>query len=178
MLNQPILDKILQGDKLAFKQLVAHQKSIVYNLCYKILLNHEDAEEAAQDTFVKVYLSIKSFNKQSKLSTWVYRIAYNTAISKTRKKHLSTTRINEDVSVYEEEQTTDTTTQKKALNKALLTLFPHERGIVVMHYFEGLTVKEISEITGMTVANVKTSLFRSRKKLKKILEPVLNHLAV
>lgn len=161
------IDNIINGDQEAFRELVEKYKIMVYSLCCKILQNNEDAEEVSQDVFVKVYLSIKSYRKESKLSTWIYSIAYNTAISKSRKKKYQKELITDknytafDISEIEE---------KEQINKALKQLYPNERGIIMMYYFEEFSVKEIAEISSLSVSNVKITLHRTRLKLKAILE--------
>lgn len=80
------IERIKQGDHEAFSWIVDKYKDLVYTLCIKMLSSEEDAEEAAQDVFVKVYKSINSFRGNSKFSTWIYRITYNQCISYIRKK--------------------------------------------------------------------------------------------
>ena len=82
------IDRILSGDVAAYAMLVAKHKNLVFSIALKILNNREDAEEVAQDCFLKVFQALKTFEKKSKFSTWMYRIVYNAAISKTRKKKL------------------------------------------------------------------------------------------
>ena len=82
------IDRVLGGDVSAYAQLVAKHKNLVFSIALKILNNREDAEEIAQDCFVKVFHALKTFEKKSKFSTWLYRIVYNASISKTRKKRV------------------------------------------------------------------------------------------
>ena len=87
----------MNNDVSAYTILVDKHKNMAFTVAYRIVRNREDAEEIAQDAFVKVYQSLKSFKKESKFSTWLYRIIYNTAISKTRKKQLETTNLDYNV---------------------------------------------------------------------------------
>ena len=80
------IDRVLSGDVSAYALLVSKHKNLVFSIVLKILNNREDAEEIAQDVFLKAYQSLKKFEQKSKFSTWLYRIAYNSAISRTRKK--------------------------------------------------------------------------------------------
>ncbi len=80
------ISKILAGDSTAYVFLIEKYKNMAFSIALKITRNREDAEEIAQDAFIKVYDSLKDFRKKSKFSTWLYKIVYNTAISRIRKK--------------------------------------------------------------------------------------------
>ena len=82
------INKVLQGNLASYAILVEKHKALAYTLALRIAKNHEDAEEIAQDAFLKAYNSLKSFKNESKFSTWLYKIIYNTTISRFRKKHL------------------------------------------------------------------------------------------
>lgn len=82
------IEQVLNGNTKAFAFLVDKYKVLVYTVAFRILRNHEDTEEIVQDAFVKAYHALGSFEKKSKFSTWLHRIVYNSAISKTRKKNL------------------------------------------------------------------------------------------
>ena len=91
------IEKVLQGDTSSYNYLVNNYKDMVYTLAIKIVRNHEDAEEVAQDSFVKAFQKLNSFKGESKFSTWLYTIVYRTAISKIRKKNIETTDIDDFV---------------------------------------------------------------------------------
>ncbi len=171
------LIKIQEGDQQAFHLLVNLYKEKVFGLCLKIIQNRELAEETAQDVFIKIFLAIKSFKGDAKLSTWIYRITYNTAISATRKKNVNKTQIQDDAlgSNNLTEQTINSKDRQHQLSLAIAQLLPNERGLITMHYLEELSTKEIANITGMTLSNIKVSIHRSRKKLKSILEKQLKN---
>ena len=95
--DQIYIDKVLQGDTNAFAYLINKYKDMTYTLAIKIVKNHEDAEEVAQDSFLKAYQKIDSFKGNSKFSTWLYTIVYRTAITKIRKKKLETSDIDDYV---------------------------------------------------------------------------------
>ncbi len=166
------IDKVLNGDVNAYASLVDKHKNMIFTIALKIVRNREDAEEIAQDVFVKVYQSLVTFKKESKFSTWLYRIVYNAAISKTRKKNLETTNINYDiVESYSEDEINvnlnrlDDDEQKKIINTVLKKLNPEDYLLVTLYYFEEKSVDEISEIANISQSNVKVKLFRTRKKL-------------
>ncbi len=90
-----IIDKIIQGDKSACRIIIDKYKSFVFNLAFRIVNNREDAEEVTQDSFIKAFRYLESFNRKAKFSTWLYRITFNTAVSKTRKKKVEKNSIND-----------------------------------------------------------------------------------
>src|SRR5688572_30379883 len=106
MTNDPdhlILDKVLAGDQQAYASLVDKHKSYAYTIAYKILQNQAEAEEAAQDAFIKAYHHLAGFNRQSKFSTWLFRIVFNTSISYKRKNKQQFQDIENTVIAYAQE---------------------------------------------------------------------------
>ena len=166
------IDKVLNNDANAYASLVDKHKNMVYTIALKIVRNREDAEEIAQDVFVKAYQSLSTFKKESKFSTWLYRIVYNAAISKTRKRNIETTDINYNiVENYSEDDINDNLNrldnneQKKIINTVLKKLNSEDHLIVALYYFKDKSIEEISEIANISQSNVKVKLFRIRKKL-------------
>ncbi len=166
------IEQILQGNSSAYSFLVAKHKNLVFSIALKILNNREDAEEVAQDAFVKAYRSIAGFEGKSKFSTWLYRIVYNSAISKTRKRKLEFVPMDnylilnhtdaDDVAPYKDG---DTEEQMTILRDALKTLTEDESLLISLFYHGEKSVEEISYITGLSESNVKVRLHRIRKKL-------------
>src|SRR5690349_10168860 len=85
----PYIDRILAGEQKAYAELIDRHKRYAYTLAYKILQNRPEAEEVAQDSFIKAYQNLAAFNRQAKFSTWLYRIVFNTSISYKRKNNRS-----------------------------------------------------------------------------------------
>lgn len=145
---------------------------MVFTLAYRITGNREDAEEIAQDTFVKAYQGLAGYKASSKFSTWLYAIAYNHSISFIRKKHLNTCSINNfDTKIYDtigEEDSMlanlDNIPSDLAL-KAIQSLDELDKVIVTLYYQDECPVKEIAKITELSIANIKIRLFRGRKKI-------------
>ena len=140
-------------------------------LAYNILLNREDAEEVAQDSFVKVYNSLHTFKAGSKFSTWLYRIILNTALNKKKLKKYYLHEITESL---DDELPADannalaaqvTTEQRKHIRLAMKGLNAKERICITLFYLNELSVEEISELTGITRSNIKVLLHRGRKNL-------------
>ena len=141
---------------------------------YLMSLTHQPdvAEELAQDVFMKVFKHLSSFKGECSFSTWIYRIAYNTAISETRKKRHEFLAIEESVinNVSEQEvaealDRTDSSDQIQMLDAALAELPPDERAIILLFYMKEKTIDEVATITGLTASNIKVKLHRIRKKL-------------
>jgi RNA polymerase sigma factor (sigma-70 family) len=174
------IERVLNGDSSAYGMLVAKHKNMVFSIVLKILNNREDAEEIAQDAFLKAYSSLNSFEKKSKFSTWLYRIAYNTAISKTRKKKVEfvglETTIVENYSTDEitlNSHSIEDVDQKALVDKALSTLNEGDNLLVTLFYKGDNTIDDISEITGLSASNVKVKLFRIRKKLYEVMNEMI-----
>lgn len=169
--DEDIIRQVLNGNRNAYALLVDKYKDRVYSLALSIVRNRELAEEIAQDTFVKAYSSLKKFRKEAGFSTWIYRITYNTAVSETRKKKTKTYSIeNMEQPDHEAEKKEEKEEQYKLLEKAVSALAPEEKLIITLYYFEEMKVEQISEITGLTVSNVKVKLYRIRQKLKETIK--------
>jgi len=164
--------EILKGDSGSFSQLVKKYSHLSFSLSMKILNQREDAEEAAQDSFIKAYNSLGSFQNGSTFKTWFFRIVYNTSISRLRTRKNIEVKI-DDVRISDSEiQITESTLGQldsndriKFLQAGLDRLDPEERALLKMYYYDDFSMDEISAITGLTVSNVKVKIHRSRKML-------------
>lgn len=166
------IEKIQAGETECFAVLLERYSRSVYSLVVKIVGNREDAEELTQDVFLKVFRSLSSFQGNSSFSTWLYRIAYNVAISATRKKKYEWTAIEESMieKVSESEagdelEQLEKEEQLSRLEKAITQLSPDERALVLLFYIQEKSIEEIVEITKLSTSNVKTKLHRIRKKM-------------
>ena len=166
------VQRVLAGNTAAFAILVDRHKDLAFNIALKIVRHREDAEEIAQDAFVKAYQSLRSFKGDSKFSTWLYRIVYNAAISHTRKRQQEFVAIDERVmgnttedEIIEDLDRVDDNQRSKLVNAAIDRLPPADSALVTLFYMEENSVEDISQITGLSVANVKVKLHRIRKKL-------------
>jgi len=172
--------KVLGGDAESFAPLVDKYKQLAFSLSLKITKNREDAEEVAQDSFLKAYRSLASYKGGATFKTWFFRIVYTTAISKVRGKK-------QNFVSYEDHRLTDQeliecedavgqfTVEERSiyLHKAMDQLDPEERAILNLYYFEELPVDEVASIMDLSSSNVKVKLFRSRKKLYEQLHGLL-----
>lgn len=166
------IQKTLDGETDFFSRLVDRYSHRIYLLILKIIRQREDAEELTQDVFIKAYKVLSSFKGDCRFSTWLYRIAYNQAISATRKKKHEFLYIEEDTinnvldqHVDDALNDNDNSELLSKLGKALEVLPPEERGLISLFYTDDHSVEEIAAITGMTESNVKVKLHRTRKKL-------------
>jgi RNA polymerase sigma-70 factor (ECF subfamily) len=166
------IDRILSGEVAAYASLVEKHKDLVFSIALRILNNREDAEEVAQDAFVKAYQSLKTFERKSKFSTWLYRIVYNAAVSKTRKKKMEFVAMNEAIiQNYTESEITervdhlDENDQRALMERAVKRLPEEDHLLVTLFYHADHSIDEISYITGLSASNVKVRLHRIRKRL-------------
>ena len=170
------ITKVLEGDRNAFAYLVDKYKTMVYSLALRLVKDREEAEEISQDAFIKAYQSLASFKGKAKFSSWLYRIVYNTAISKLRQQPAGRVSLDEsniaDTLYIESKENYDTLSaeeRKKYLEKALDSLDRDEKMFVILYYYEERDLDEISTIAGLTKTNTKVKLFRARKKMLTVL---------
>ena len=180
--DQHYINQIIRGDTNVFGVLVDRYKEMIFTLALKMIKNREEAEEVSQDTFIKVYNSLNKFKGDSKFSTWIYKIAYNTCLDrlKKNKKEENTISIDEfsdhlvktldnALSALEEKE------RKQTIQNCLNLLSREENFLLTLYYFDDQNLDEIAKIMDINSNNVKVKLFRSRKKLavilKKQLEP-------
>jgi RNA polymerase sigma factor (sigma-70 family) len=157
--------------------LVDRYKGMIFTLSYSILRNQLDAEEAAQDSFVKALKALDTFRFDCKFSTWLYRISYNNAISMARgykpiQVEIDSLADSSSISLNALELLSSED-RVRYLNRALEILDPEESAILTLYYIDGECVSDIATITNLTESNVKVRLFRGRKKLYAQLEVLL-----
>jgi RNA polymerase sigma factor (sigma-70 family) len=172
--DQYYIGEVLKGDVNAFEPLVRKHQDLVFSIVRRIVKTPEDAEEIAQDVFLKAYRKLGKFKGESRFSTWLYRIAYNTAVSHGRKKktvfvpagedqseHMPDTEIDREIMGLSVEE------QGKLIRDALSVLPATENLIICLYYYHRKDIREIGKIIGMTETNVKVKLYRIRKKMLK-----------
>ena len=175
--DQYHIDQTLSGNTAAFGQLVERYQDYVFTIVVRMTRNKEEAQEIAQDTFVKAYQSLSSFRGESKFSSWLYTIAYRKTLD--RIKQQKRTVGSEDIDQCNEGDLGAVTNaldyllleeRKSVINKAIESLAPDVAAIITYYYYEELSVKEIVDITGLGADNIKVKLFRGRKKLFTLLK--------
>jgi RNA polymerase sigma factor (sigma-70 family) len=171
MTDENLIQLIRTGNSGAYRALVERYQDLVFTLCSRVLNDSFEAEEAAQETFIKAYQALNRFRGQCKFSTWLYRIAYNTAISRTRKKK-NTYKLNE--ATYEVENTEEafhgldalaSSERKEYLHLALQQLGPEDCLLVSLYFLEEKDLDELAKISGMEKGTVKVRIHRAKKKL-------------
>ncbi|MDB5015902.1 MAG: polymerase subunit sigma [Mucilaginibacter sp.] len=178
-----LIQQTLSGNQSAYADLVKRHQRFVFTLAMRFAKGREDAEEIAQDCFIKAYRSLASFQGQSKFTTWLYSIVYTTAMTFLRKKRLDTDSIDdENTYIQVENQSSgydvnnaETKSRSFYLNQAIGQLLPDDAAIITMFYQGEQSLEEIARALGMEANNVKIKLFRARRRLKEKLEQNLKN---
>lgn len=180
--DKVLIQQVLKGNGHAFQQLVERYRNYVFTIAFKILGSREEAEEAAQDVFLKVYRQLAGFEQKSKFSTWLYTIAYRTAIDAGRRRNPAALSIDqEDRYLQIEDEGGRTPAQdlvqenlREHLLRVINQLRPVDATIITLFYLHENSVNEIAEITDLSVSNVKTKLHRLRETLREQLSHQLH----
>lgn len=176
--DQFYIKKVLAGDSSAFAVLVDRHKNDVFNICVKILRNKEEAEEVAQDTFLKVFEKLNTFKEEAKFSTWLYRIAFNTSISQQRKS--KTKQLDTDdyfIEMYLEDElinklNLETIEERERMLKFAISKLNGEQQLLLQLYYDkDISVIDVSKITNLSQSNVKVKIHRARQKLFQLMQP-------
>lgn len=173
------IKQVLKGDQSAYGEIVEIYKDKVFQLCYRILGNRHEAEDMAQEAFIRAYVNISSFNIDLKFSTWLYRIATNLCIDRIRKKkpdyyldaEVSGTdgltmysQIASDTTLPEDE--IESLELQETIQREITKLPEKYRSVIVLKYIEELSLNEISEILDIPLGTVKTRIHRGREALR------------
>ncbi|RLD69404.1 MAG: hypothetical protein DRI95_00060 [Bacteroidetes bacterium] len=173
--------KIIEGDVSKFSYFVESYKNMAFSIAFRIINNTEDAEEVVQDSFLKAFKSLSKFRKDSKFSTWFYKIVVNSSLSKIKKPRLD---ISSDIDLINEKEviienvgsaykSLTLADQKKYIDIALGELNYEERLILSLYYLNENSIEEVSEITGIKKETIKMKLLRARKKMYIVLNEKL-----
>ncbi len=175
------IQKVRNGEHSAYAVLVDSYKSMAYAIALKVVGNSEDAEDVAQEGFIKAYQQLHQFEGKSKFSTWLYTIVHRTALAKVNENRIRTFSITDN---FKENFATDHTVpqlsilqvddEQRLIAQAINQLSKTDGLLVMLYYINENSVKEIHEITGLSAANIKIRLFRARKKLERDLKFLLD----
>ena len=188
--DEALIRAFLSGDKSAFDELVLNHKNRLFNICYWFLGDYHEANDAAQETFIKAYRSLTTFRFRSSFSTWLHRIAVNTCKNKIKSVEFShqkkMVRIgnpsdSEDgtpsVEIGDESQSPLRELEKKErlmlIKQAIDSLHPEQKTVVVLRDIQGLAYEEIAQVTGFNLGTVKSKLARARLELRDKLRSVI-----
>lgn len=177
-----IVNSVLDGNHSSYEELVVRHKDYAYSIALRILNNGMDAEEVAHDAFVKAFKSLKNFNQQAKFTTWLYRIVFNTAISRKRKEHNLNTEIEAADNVISDSPQPEALVEQEEralfIKDAMAKLQPVDATILTLFYMKQLNLEEIGQITGTKANSVKVKLHRARKRLAIELNSLLKQEAI
>ncbi|WP_099354659.1 RNA polymerase sigma factor SigW [Fredinandcohnia onubensis] len=177
--------QLKNGDQNAFAEIVEFYKDKVFQICYRMLGNRHEAEDIAQEAFIRAYVNIHSYDLNKKFSTWLYRIATNLSIDRIRKKkpdyYLDAelagsdgltmySQVAADVTLPEDEL--ETLELQELIQAEILKLPDKYRSVIVLKYIEEFSLKEIGEILDLPVGTVKTRIHRGREALRNQLRHV------
>ena len=178
-----LIEQTLAGNQSAYADLVKRHQRFVFTLALRFTKTREDAEEVAQDCFIKAYRSLQSFGGNSKFTTWLYSIVYTTAMTFLRKKRLDTSSIDDEGNFIQvenqnaafENNLAENKSRSYYLNQAIEQLLPDDSMIITLFYKGEQSLEEIAVVLGIEPNNVKVKLFRARQRLKEKLERNLKH---
>ena len=167
------LVRALKGDDEAFAQIVETYQKPVHNLCYRMLGNPNDAEDAAQETFLRAYKSLKRYDTSRSFATWLLSIASHYCIDQLRKRRLNTFSVDDEQHAWLEppdpgptpETAASMNEKQEQVRELLENLAPKDRSAVIMRYWYDYSYEEIAESLSLTVSAVKSRLHRARKEL-------------
>jgi len=175
------IKRVINGEPAAFAPIVERYRDMAYNISLRVVRRPEDAEEVTQDAFIKAYRSLKGFKGESRFSTWLYRIVYNTSVSYLRKKGREVLYDSSDrhmlkyAELPEDNEMKDDDLLASALKMALDKLPAAEQTMITLYYFEESSIEEIAGIMDLSVSNVKVKLFRTRKKLYEMINHIMKN---
>lgn len=169
-----LIDQILAGDKQLYAKLVDHHKNYAFTIALKITGIKADAEEVAQDAFVKAFHYLGNFKRGARFSTWLYRIVFNTAISHKRKNKQVFQSIE---SVHQKAAENETLMEKKDkqifIDKALNRLNEADRLSIQLFYLKEFSLEEVADIMGQKINTTKVRIHRARLRLADELKMIL-----
>ena len=175
--EQEYINKILDGETALYSYFLEEYSKPVFNLIFKIIHTQEDAEELTQDCFIKAFKKLSSFKRKSRFSTWIFRIAYNTAISATRKKKREFPVIDDFVLNNITDDEVDELLEKEnkeielnKMEKTIDSLNDEEKSMLILYYNENKSISDLSDIFEVSASNAKIKLHRIRKKLYLLLK--------
>ncbi len=166
------IKRIVDGETELFSVFLDRYGRPLFSLVVQIVGNPEDAEELVQDTFLKAFRALSGYKGDCRFSTWLYRIAYNVALSSVRKRKYEFLYIEENMINNVPDEAADSVLGMSdneeriaELIQAIDRLTPEEKALITLYYYEEKSLEEASEILGLTLSNAKVRLHRTRKKL-------------
>jgi len=173
--EESLISRSVNGDASAFRELVELHMRRAYDLAYSIVQNHHDADDVAQEAFVRIHRSLVGFRAEAEFTTWLHRIVTNLALDRSRRRKREHTRM-----VSLDDPFVDETMKSAAemlssdlsqhIERALHTLPTMQRAVVILRHMDGLSTKQVGDILRCSEGTVKTHLYRGLKKMHVLLE--------
>ena len=182
-----LIQRAQANDRTAFNEIVLRYKSRIYNYVYRMIRSATDAEDLTQETFIRAYTSIHTFQSRASLNTWLFRIATNLCVDYARKAKTHPVAQSLDIPeeeaqgsqreipslVYDPQRLLLNQELGKRLEEAMRSLPERHRIVVLLYDLEGLSYEEIAQIVGAPLGTVKSRLYHARLQLREMLQPYL-----
>jgi len=182
--DRELIERCKRGDIGAFDQLFRRYTRQVYNYAFRMIPNYDDANDIAQEAFVRAFNSIRSFRGDSNFSTWLFRIVYNVSLDEIkRRKGRYLLSLDEQLELEEDSLTRQVESESpspdelvekqerdRILQEAIETLPEYQKAMIVLYHMQGFSYEEIAEIVGLPIGTVKSRLNRARESLKEKLK--------
>lgn len=179
--DEELVELAQEGSRPAFASLIARHKAAVFSMALRIVGNREDAEEAAQDAFVRAFRALDRFRQDAKFSTWLYRITTNVCLTKARQSRLDVTSIDASMDddndsaplqIPDQDDNPDELIERSEFKnrvRALISALPPKySAALTLYHIQDLSYEEISQTLDLPIGTVKAHLFRARNALKKL----------
>lgn len=157
----------MKQNEAQFAQLVRENKSTIYTVCYMFSHDEEEVNDLFQETLINMWKGMDGFREESKISTWIYRVALNTCLLQERKKKKEVQKVPLTMDVNFFEDSDANSTQVRQLHERIGRLGLVDRALVMM-WLEGMSYDEIGAVLGISAQNVGVKLFRIKEQLKKM----------
>lgn len=156
----------MENNERLFADIVESNKSAIYSVCYMFAKNADEADDLFQEVLINLWKGMGNFREESKVSTWIWRVSFNTCISADRKrKRNKSVHLSMDINLYDTHD--EDSRQIKMLHDRIHRLKPFDRAIVML-WLEGMPYDEIAAVVGISVKNVSVRLVRIKEELKKM----------
>ena len=187
MTNADLINQALEGDQHAYAEIVDRFRGKIFGLVYRMVKNREEAQDLTQETFIKAFNSLATFNSEYAFSTWLYKIAANTCIDHFRKKRLKTFPLDNPITVKDSQIQREfpdrheiepdnkllSKERKNIIDQAIDRLPQKYKQVIYLRHKVEKSYEEIAEELDLPLGTVKVRIFRAREMLKKILKEEL-----
>ena len=176
--DNELVKQVCMGETQLFRLLIERHQQHIFNLCYRMLRQFEEADDATQDTFLKAYRSLKQFRGDARLKTWLCQIARNECLNRLRHENMAS--LDQQLTTDYSFQTADSTPsplelieqrETQSIVHEAINKLPHQyRLVITLFHLNGLSYEEISQVMEIPMGTVKTHIFRARELLKSKLQ--------